>query len=135
MKNKVLILILIILIIATVLGVVYLTLTKENEKEVANAENYKYNEEENNINITNEEQIVKDAVMINGKIYYSTGEKSKNTARCGVMDGRITETVENGKLPTKNNESNFGIDYGYQFVDENTVEVKINNDFIVFKTE
>ena len=135
MKNKVLILILIILIIVTVLGVIYLTMAKENEKEVANAENYKYNEEENNINITNEEQIVKDAVMINGKIYYSTGEKSKITARCGVMDGRITETVENGKLPTKNNESNFGIDYGYQFVDENTVEVKINNDFIVFKTE
>ena len=131
MKNKILIIVTMVLIVAIILGVVCLVYTKNivNNKEVANIENYKYSETER------EEETVKDAVMINGKIYYSTGEKSTITARCGVMDGRITATVEKGELPTENNESNFGIDYGYQFVDENTVDIRINNEFIVFKAE
>lgn len=131
MKNKILIIVTMVLIVAIILGVIYLVYTKNivNNKEVANIENYKYSETER------EEETVKDAVMINGKIYYSTGEKSTITARCGVMDGRITATVEKGELPTENNESNFGIDYGYQFVDENTVDIRINNEFIVFKAE
>ena len=131
MKNKILIIVTMVLIVAIILGVIYLVYTKNivNNKEVANIENYKYSE------TGREEETVKDAVMINGKIYYSTGEKSTITARCGVMDGRITATVEKGELPTENNESNFGIDYGYQFVDENTVDIRINNEFIVFKAE
>ena len=77
--------------------------------------------------------VEKDAVMVDGKIYYSTGEKSTITGRCGNMDGEITSSVEKGQLPAGNNQSNFGINYGYQRIDSNTIEVKIENDFIVFK--
>ena len=78
---------------------------------------------------------IPDAVMIDGKIYYSTGEKSTITGRCGNMDGYISSTVENGSLPTKNDESNFGTDFGYQRVKTDEIEVFMNGDFIVFKVE
>lgn len=78
---------------------------------------------------------IPNAIMIKGRIYYSTGEKSTITARCGTMDGKIISTVENGKLPTKDNESNFGVEYGYQMISSDTIEVLINNEFIVFKGE
>lgn len=91
--------------------------------------------ERNEDNIENVQEDVPDAVMIRGRVYYSTGEKSTITGRCGNMDGYIISTVEKGKTPTKDDESNFGTEYGYQRVDYNTIEVFMDNDFIVFKGE
>ncbi len=72
-------------------------------------------------------------VMVDGKLYYDTGSDSDITARCGVMDGQITSTVESGVTPTENDQSNFGIDYGYQFVDENNIDVVIEGHWVRFK--
>lgn len=72
-------------------------------------------------------------VMIEGKLYYDTGSDSDITARCGVMDGQITSTVQSGEIPSENNQSNFGTEYGFQFVDENNVDVLINGHWVRFK--
>lgn len=74
-------------------------------------------------------------VMIEGKLYYDTGSDSDITARCGVMDGQITSTVQSGEIPSENNQSNFGTEYGFQFVDENNVDVLINGHWVRFKVE
>ena len=40
-------------------------------------------------------------VMIDGKLYLDTGMESSVEARCGVMDGEITSSVDGTKKPTK----------------------------------
>ena len=52
------------------------------------------------------------------------------------MDGEITSTVEGTKKPTKDNESNFGTGYGYQYgPQEGTIEILMNEEWRVFATE
>lgn len=79
------------------------------------------------------EIIVTQKVMVKDEIYTSTNNKSDITARCGMMDGEITSTVEASEIPTENNQSNFGIGYGYQFVDENSLDVYMNDKWIRFE--
>lgn len=75
-------------------------------------------------------------VMINGTLYLDTGYKSTVEARCGVMDGEITSTVDGSQTPTEDNQSNFGSGYGWQYgVDEGTVEIYMNEDWWVFAAE
>ena len=73
-------------------------------------------------------------VMVNGVLYYSTGEESTIDGRCGVMDGEITSTVGKEGTPNVNNQSNFGFGYGYQFVNGYTIEVYVDEQWIVFKS-
>ena len=47
-------------------------------------------------------------VMVDGNLYLDTGMESSVEARCGVMDGEITSSVDGTKKPTKDGESNFG---------------------------
>ena len=66
-------------------------------------------------------------VMVKGKLYFDTGRESTADSRCGMMDGEITSTVESSEQPTEDNQSNFGVGYGYQIgVEEGTIEVYIN---------
>lgn len=74
-------------------------------------------------------------VMVDGRIYLDTGKESYETARCGVMDGEITSEVDGSEVPTENDQSNFGTGYGYQRMDENTIELFINEKWIVFEAE
>lgn len=62
-------------------------------------------------------------VMVNGEIYLDTGTVSDITARCGMMDGEITSEVDGSEIPTKDDQSNFGTGYGYQYVDENSIDI------------
>lgn len=62
-------------------------------------------------------------VMVNGEIYLDTGRESDITGRCGIMDGEITSEVDGSEIPVKNDQSNFGTGYGYQYVDENSIDV------------
>ena len=62
-------------------------------------------------------------VMVDGQLYYATGKESTIEARCGMMDGEITSSVDGSETPVENNQSNFGTGYGYQFVSENTIEI------------
>ncbi len=71
-------------------------------------------------------------IMVDNEYYYSEGKESEFGARCGVMDGEITSTVEQTKTPNKNNQSNFGKGYGYQYIDKN-IEVNMDGKWIVFE--
>lgn len=74
-------------------------------------------------------------VCIDGKLYIDTGKESDIDARCGVMDGEITSQVENTKKPSRDNESNFGIGFGYQFVEEGKIDILINKKWYRFEIE
>ena len=72
-------------------------------------------------------------VMVDGKLYYDTGKESTVSARCGVMDGEITSTVDGSEIPTKDNQSNFGTGFEYQYGADNTIEIFMNEKWIVFE--
>jgi len=71
-------------------------------------------------------------IMVDDEHYYSEGKESEIYCRCGVMDGEITSTVEQTEIPNKNNQSNFGKGYGYQYIDKN-IEVNMDGKWIVFE--
>ena len=75
------------------------------------------------------------AVMINGVLYFDTNIESGAEATCGLMDGEITSSVESWQMPVKDNQSNFGTGYTYQYGTENTVVVYINGKRIIFEAE
>lgn len=72
-------------------------------------------------------------IMVNDKLYFDTGKKSNFIHTCGTMDGYIMSNVPSNTLPTKNNEANFEGKYGYQYGESNTIELKIDDDWHVFK--
>lgn len=75
-------------------------------------------------------------VMVDGKLYLDTGMERSVEARCGVMDGEITSSVDGTKKPTQDEESNFGTGYGYQYgPQEGTIEIFMNEKWWVFATE
>ncbi len=75
-------------------------------------------------------------VMVDGKLYLDTGKASTVDARCGVMDGEITSSVASNKKPTKDNQSNFGRVYSYQYgPQEGCIEIFMNNEWFIFATE
>ena len=74
-------------------------------------------------------------LMVDGNLYLDTGKESSIRARCGVMDGEVTSTVDASEVPTKNNQSNFGVDFGYQFVSNNCIDVYMNEKWIRFEKE
>lgn len=75
------------------------------------------------------------AVMIDGCIYYETGEDNDAEARCGVLDGSFEKAVDKWELPKNDNESNFEIkNNGYQVgVAEDTIEILIGDDWEIFR--
>ena len=96
------------------------------------------------LNKVNRLKVVKEAekydlipmVMVDGKLYLDTGIKSSIEARCGVMDGEITSSVDGTKKPTQDGESNFGTGYGYQYgSQEGTIEIYMNEKWLIFATE
>ncbi len=74
-------------------------------------------------------------VRIGGKLYLDTGKESDIDARCGVMDGKITSTVEPFQKPTRNNQSNFGSGYEYQFVNNDSIDIYMNEKWIRFENK
>ena len=75
-------------------------------------------------------------IMINGELYYDTGRNSTVQFRCGNMDGNIDSTVGANKLPEKDNQSNFGIGYGYQIgARKGTIEVNLGGEWRIFATD
>lgn len=71
-------------------------------------------------------------VKINDKLYYDTGAESTAEGRCGNMDGQITSTVDGSEIPMENNQSNFGSGFGYQYGADDTIEIYMNEKWIVF---
>lgn len=74
-------------------------------------------------------------VRVGGKLYLDTGKESDISARCGVMDGKITSTVEPFEKPTQDDQSNFGSGYEYQFINDNSIDIYMNKKWIRFDNE
>ena len=75
-------------------------------------------------------------VMVDGTLYLDTGHNSTATARCGMLDGEITSSVDSTSKPIKDNQSNFGAGYGYQYgAEEGTIEVFLNGKWRVCASE
>lgn len=75
-------------------------------------------------------------VMVNGVLYLDTGTESTVEGRCGMLDGEIDSAVDQSERPTKDNQSNFGVGYGYQFGEtERTIDVLIDGKWWIFATE
>lgn len=72
-------------------------------------------------------------VRVNGKLYYDTGRESTVSGRCGNMDGQITSEVDGSEIPTENNQSNFGTGFGYQYGEDDTIELSINGKWMIFE--
>ena len=72
-------------------------------------------------------------VMVRGELYQSTGRESELKVRCGTPDGEIQSTVDTSEKPQKDDESNFGTGYEYQFMGDDTIEVCIEQHWIVFE--
>lgn len=68
-------------------------------------------------------------IMVQDVLYYDSGEISTE-ARCGMMDGEITTMAE--PVPSENDQSNFGIGYGYQYGTENTIDVCMDDGWHTF---
>ena len=81
------------------------------------------------------EDMVSRAVFANGSLYLDTGNISTAEGRCGVMDGEITDTVKPNEYPIKNNQSNFGTGYEYQWGSNNALEVFIDEEYIIFERQ
>lgn len=85
-------------------------------------------------NIKNSSTEPEKIIMVNGKLYYDTGKESTIKLRCGVMDGKIESNVDSKEIPKENNQANFDGNYGYQYGNENTIEVNIDDKWYVFET-
>lgn len=108
---------------------------KQNEKNQGNGQ--VQNEQEGNQSVgqgkeQSSQEVNQMMVMIDDVVYSSNGTESDITGRCGVMDGEITSTVSESKIPTDDNQSNFGKGYGYQFVDANSIDVCMEDKWIRF---
>lgn len=68
---------------------------------------------------------------VDGKLYRDTGKETEG-GTCGVMDGTITSTVTEGEVPRKNDQSNFGKGYKYQYGTEGKIDIVIDGKWICF---
>lgn len=94
--------------------------------------------EENKLEAPEEPEMpeaVREAVRVDGVLYYATGEPSTLTARCGTWDGVIETTVPEDELPQEDDSSNFGTGYPYQFAAEDSIELNIDGQWMVFRRE
>ena len=74
-------------------------------------------------------------IMVEGTLYFDTNKVSTVEREDSLFDGVITSAVNQGEIPTKNDQSNFGTGYGYQYGTDGTVEVYINEKWAVFEAE
>ncbi len=96
---------------------------------------YAVQKKSSGINAANQEEnkTVIQMVMINDTLYQGTGRESQIDGRCGVMDGEITSTVKSSEIPSKNNQSNFGLGYGYQYASDDTIDIYMDAHWMVFQ--
>ncbi|MBE7020577.1 MAG: sodium ion-translocating decarboxylase subunit beta [Ruminococcaceae bacterium] len=71
-------------------------------------------------------------INVDGELYYDSGYVSKNTPRCGTLDGKLKRAVAGNEIPLKSGVANFDTE-GYQHATGITKEVNIDGDWIIFK--
>ena len=72
-------------------------------------------------------------VMIDGKLYYDTGKESTGVKENTQTDGEITSTVDGSEMPAEDNQSNFGTGFEYIYGTDDTIEIFMNNKWIIFE--
>ena len=72
-------------------------------------------------------------VMVDGNLYYDTGKESTGTGDNETADGEITSTVDGSETPTENDQSNFGEGFAYRHIADGTLEIFMNEKWIVFR--
>ena len=73
------------------------------------------------------------AVMVDGVLYVTAGERPTPVIGEYVLDGEITSVVSGSELPTENDQSNFGTGYGYRYgAMEGTLDVLINGEWELY---
>lgn len=103
-----------------------------NNKIDKNSKKTETNKIENEENLDSQKEYSK-LIQVNGKLYSNSGEESTVTGRCGNIDGKINSNVNIDEIPVQDNQSNFDGEYEYQYGAENTIEVKINGKWFVFR--
>lgn len=71
-------------------------------------------------------------VKVAGVVYVDTGYENA-MATCGTADGVIKTAIDGTKKPVRDDQSNFGTGYGYQFWEKGYLNVRLNNRWILFK--
>ena len=123
-----------VLISIFIIAVIYSIFSVFNNQKIENSNETNPNKFTKNSYVTNNDNSERTRIIrVNGKLYYDTEKESTITARCGNMDGKITTNVDISKIPSKDNQSNFDGNYEYQYGEEDTIEVKIDNKWIIFK--
>ena len=72
-------------------------------------------------------------VMVDGALYYDTGEESQAAEDDHAVDGKITSTVDGSETPTENDQSNFGEGFIYRHTGDGTIEILMDEKWIVFE--
>ena len=91
-------------------------------------------EEQKIICVAEEDFSAAPMMVINGRLYYDTGEVSDNPVFSG-LDGHVENSVLSGQVPGAEGESNFGTGYGYRYGINDTVEVEIDGVRHIFKPD
>lgn len=75
-------------------------------------------------------------IKADGVVYTDTGKIWEDDGNARSLDGSITSSVDENNIPTINDQSNFGVGYGYRFgMTKSTIEVLIDDYWYEFITE
>lgn len=74
------------------------------------------------------------AIMVDGTLYLDTGYVS-SLMRCGTLDGNIEKVVDSTEMPDEDGEANFSAEGWQVGFDEDTLDVRIGNEFCIFAAE
>lgn len=73
-------------------------------------------------------------IMVDGILYKDTGYID-NCLKCGMEDGRIQSSVFGTQIPTKDDQSNFGRGYSYQYTgNKGYINVLIDKKWHIFQS-
>lgn len=133
-KNEKIMIGILVLILLVITAIFALTKIKIRKQDIWAEKNNIANSNQVNNSENNAKELSR-IVKVNGKLYYDTGKISENVPRCGTMDGDITSTVAEGKIPTKDNQANFEGAKGYQYVGRNTIEIPTEEGWRVFEAK
>ncbi len=86
-------------------------------------------------NFTAEKPDLIPMVMADNILYIDTGKESQRKIIGSTIDGEITSQVRPNEKPTKNNQSNFGTGYGYQYGEAGTIELFMDGRGYIFAAE
>ena len=71
------------------------------------------------------------AIMVDGTLYLDTGYVS-SIMRCGMLDGNIEKVVDSTEMPDEDGEANFSAEGWQGGFEEDTLDVRIGNEFCIF---